>query len=230
MPSCAQLAPPSSHRRGPPECCEQPKRNSIWSSAAARCWIRASSCAPAAMSASAGAAIAAVEPRSHRERARKASTPSGKLVLPGLVDMHTHVYPPASALGLPADELAPFTATATYVSAGDAGANNFSALRHFVIAQARTPHLRVRAHLHHRARGLPGRGGCSTSTMRDVDAAADRRRKLATSRSASKCARPRTWSAPTGWSRSSARSPRRRQPATGARVMCHIGDAPGELP
>src|SRR5258708_12505813 len=28
----------------------------------------------------------------------------GKLVLPGLVDMHAHVYPQVSALGLPADE------------------------------------------------------------------------------------------------------------------------------
>ena len=31
----------------------------------------------------------------------------GKLVTPGLIDLHTHVYPLGSALGLPADELVP---------------------------------------------------------------------------------------------------------------------------
>jgi predicted amidohydrolase len=30
---------------------------------------------------------------------------AGKLVTPGLVDLHTHVYPYGSAIGIPADEL-----------------------------------------------------------------------------------------------------------------------------
>ena len=47
---------------------------------------------------------------------------SGKLVTPGLVDLHTHVYPYGSALGIPADELIVFQCTTTCVSAGDAGA------------------------------------------------------------------------------------------------------------
>ena len=63
---------------------------------------------------------------------------SGKIVTPGLVDLHAHVYPQASAIGLPADELAQFTATTTFVSAGDAGANNFSAFKHYIQAQARS--------------------------------------------------------------------------------------------
>ena len=62
----------------------------------------------------------------------------GKIVTPGLVDLHAHVYPQASAIGLPADELAQFTATTTFVSAGDAGANNFSAFKHYIQAQARS--------------------------------------------------------------------------------------------
>ena len=32
----------------------------------------------------------------------------GKLVTPGLIDLHAHVYPYGSAIGIPADELVPF--------------------------------------------------------------------------------------------------------------------------
>ena len=63
---------------------------------------------------------------------------SGKLVTPGLVDLHTHVYPYGSAIGIPADELIPFSCATTCVSAGDAGANNFAAFRRYVIGQTRT--------------------------------------------------------------------------------------------
>ena len=63
---------------------------------------------------------------------------SGKLVTPGLVDLHSHVYPYGSAIGIPADELAAFQCTTTCVSAGDAGANNFAAFRRHIAAQSRT--------------------------------------------------------------------------------------------
>ena len=63
---------------------------------------------------------------------------SGKLVTPGLVDLHTHVYPYGSAIGIPADELVAHQCTTTCVSAGDAGANNFAAFRRFIVAQTRT--------------------------------------------------------------------------------------------
>ena len=73
-----------------------------------------------------------------RDKAAQQINASGKIVTPGLVDLHAHTYPQASAIGLPADELAPFTATTTYVSAGDAGGNNFSAFKHYIQAQARS--------------------------------------------------------------------------------------------
>src|SRR5262249_49501392 len=56
----------------------------------------------------------------------------------GLVDLHTHVYPYGSAIGIPADELVAHQCTTTCVSAGDAGANNFSAFRRYIVAQSRT--------------------------------------------------------------------------------------------
>ncbi len=71
-------------------------------------------------------------------RALRVLDASGKLVTPGLVDLHTHVYPYGSAIGIPADELTPFQCTTTCVSAGDAGANNFAAFRRYVVAQTRT--------------------------------------------------------------------------------------------
>ena len=47
--------------------------------------------------------------------------------MPGLVDLHCHVYPYGSAIGIPADELVQFQGTTTVVSAGDAGVNNLAA-------------------------------------------------------------------------------------------------------
>ena len=71
-------------------------------------------------------------------RALRVLDASGKLVTPGLVDLHTHVYPYGSAIGIPADELVAHQCTTTCVSAGDAGANNFAAFRRHIAAQTRT--------------------------------------------------------------------------------------------
>ena len=82
--------------------------------------------------------IEAVEPDIPADRALKVLNVGGKLVTPGLVDLHAHVYPYGSAIGIPADELLTFQATTTMVSGGDAGANNFAAFRRFVVGQTRT--------------------------------------------------------------------------------------------
>src|SRR5712691_9347062 len=79
--------------------------------------------------------IAAVESDIAADRATQMVMANGQLVVPGLVDMHSHVYPLASGIGLPADELVPRSATTTYVSAGDAGSNNFGGFRPWVIGQ-----------------------------------------------------------------------------------------------
>jgi dihydroorotase len=86
-------------------------------------------------------------------RARQVLDAAGKLVTPGLVDLHTHVYPYGSAIGIPADELVPHQGTTTCVSAGDAGANNFAGFRRFVAAQTRT---RLYAFVHIANIGLAG--------------------------------------------------------------------------
>jgi dihydroorotase len=83
-------------------------------------------------------AIEAVEPDISADRALKVLNVDGKLVTPGLIDLHSHVYPYGSAIGIPADELLTFQGTTTMVSAGDAGANNFAGFRRYIVGQTRT--------------------------------------------------------------------------------------------
>ena len=82
--------------------------------------------------------IEAVEADIPASRALRVLDATGKLVTPGLVDLHCHVFPYGSAIGIPADELVAHQCTTTCVSAGDAGANNFAAFRRYVVAQTRT--------------------------------------------------------------------------------------------
>jgi dihydroorotase len=172
--------------------------------------------------------VVAVEPQIPAERALQTIDASGKLVVPGLVDLHAHVYPMGSALGLPADELVPHTATTTYVSAGDAGANNFSALDHFIVAQARS---RIFAFLHISNMGLAGFpvGESLNMDYADVELAA---RTVAENRDIVLGLKVRISKNVVG---GNGLAPLQRAIAAaeraggGARVMCHIGDAPGDL-
>jgi len=72
------------------------------------------------------------------ERAQRVMDAGGKLVTPGLIDLHCHTYAYGSAIGIPADELVAHQGTTTVVSAGDAGAHNFAAFRRFVVPSSRT--------------------------------------------------------------------------------------------
>src|SRR3954467_9392757 len=95
--------------------------------------------------------IEAVEAEIPAARALRLLDAGGKLVTPGLVDLHCHVYPYGSAIGIPADELVQHQCTTTVVSAGDAGVNNLAALRRYIVAQSRA---RIYAFLHIANNGL----------------------------------------------------------------------------
>src|SRR5690349_19059502 len=97
--------------------------------------------------------IEAVEADIPAARALKTIDAMGKLVTPGLIDLHCHVYPYGSAIGIPADELVQFQGTTTVVSAGDAGVNNLAALRRYIVAQSRA---RIYAFVHIANNGLSG--------------------------------------------------------------------------
>ena len=97
--------------------------------------------------------VEAVEPEIAAERALRVLDARGRLVTPGLIDLHAHVFPYGSAIGIPADELVPHQASTTVVSAGDAGANNFAVFRRHIAAQTRT---RMYAFVHIANIGLAG--------------------------------------------------------------------------
>lgn len=97
--------------------------------------------------------IEAVEANIPAERALRVLDAKGKMVAPGLIDLHAHVFPYGSAIGIPADELVPHQGTTTVVSAGDAGANNFAVFRRHITAQTRT---RMYAFVHVANIGLAG--------------------------------------------------------------------------
>ncbi len=172
--------------------------------------------------------VAAVEASIPADRSAQSIDASDKLVVPGLIDLHAHVYPQASALGLPADELVPYTATTTYVSAGDAGANNFSAFKHYIIAQSRS---RIFAFVHISSIGLAGFpvGEELNADYLDVEAAA---RTVAENADVAIGVKVRISRNVVG---GNGLEPLKRAVAAaeraggGARVMCHIGDAPGDL-
>ncbi len=107
--------------------------------------------------------VAALEPDLPVARATRVLDAKGKLVTPGLIDLHAHIYPYGSAIGLPANELVPQTCVTTFVSAGDAGANNFAAFKRYVASQTR---CRVYAFVHIANMGL---GGLPVPEMLNID-------------------------------------------------------------
>ena len=173
------------------------------------------------------ALIAAVEPEIPAAMAKQTLDAGGNLVCPGLVDFHAHVFY-RTGIGLPADELVPFTATTTYVSAGDAGVGTFSAFKHLVMAQARS---RIFTFLHISSIGLVGFpvGEMLNIDYANVDAAA---KVLAENRDVCLGIKVRESLDVVG---QNGLEPLKRAIAaaersgTGARVMCHIGNAPGDL-
>jgi dihydroorotase len=97
--------------------------------------------------------IEAIEANIAAERGSRVLDVGGKLVTPGLIDLHAHTYAFGSAIGIPADELTANQCTTTVVSAGDAGANNLAAFRRFVVPGSRT---RQFAFVHVAVAGLAG--------------------------------------------------------------------------
>ena len=97
--------------------------------------------------------IEAIEPSIAADRALRVMDAGGKLVTPGLIDLHCHTFPYGSAIGIPADELVAHQCTTTVVSAGDAGANNFAGFRRFAVPASRT---RQFAFVHIAVAGLAG--------------------------------------------------------------------------
>ena len=57
----------------------------------------------------------------------------GKIVTPGLIDIHVHVYDGVAPLGIPADPTCIAKGVTTVVDAGSAGAHTFPGLRKYIV-------------------------------------------------------------------------------------------------
>jgi dihydroorotase len=106
----------------------------------------------------AGGKIAAVAPSLPADEARKSISVKDRLVTPGLVDMHAHVFVNAHDMGGHTDRFCRCSGVTTLCDAGSAGSSNFAGLRHILDTAVRT---RVRALVNLSAIGITGtsRGG-----------------------------------------------------------------------
>ena len=78
---------------------------------------------------------------------------SGKIVTPGLVDMHTHVYWGGTSLSIDAEDFCRKSAVTTCVDTGSAGPGNFAGFRKHVIEESL---VRIVPYLHISFAGIFG--------------------------------------------------------------------------
>ena len=80
-----------------------------------------------------GHTIARVAAGIDETEARHVLKARGKIVTPGLIDLHVHVYDGVAPLGIPADPTCIAKGVTTVVDAGSAGAHTFPGLKKYVI-------------------------------------------------------------------------------------------------
>jgi dihydroorotase len=106
----------------------------------------------------AGGKIVEVGPSLPHDQARRTISAKGRLVTPGLVDLHAHVFVNAHDMGANTDRFCRASGVTTLCDAGSAGSATFAGLRQVLDHEVRT---RVRAFVNLSAIGITGtaRGG-----------------------------------------------------------------------
>jgi dihydroorotase len=85
-----------------------------------------------------GNKVARLAPNIPESEALHVLAAHGKIVTPGLIDIHTHVYDGVAPLCIPADPNHIAKGVTTVVDAGSAGAHTFPGFRQYVIRVADT--------------------------------------------------------------------------------------------
>ena len=89
--------------------------------------------------------VAAVAPDISEAQAGEVIRARGKIVTPGLIDLHAHVFPYVGPYGIEPDPYCVRRGVTSVIDAGTSGAFTFPAFRRFIIERAAT---RIRALLH----------------------------------------------------------------------------------
>ena len=113
-----------------------------------------------------GDRIAAVEEDIHEEQAQTVVDAAGKLVTPGLIDLHVHVWSGVAHLGIEPDPNCLARGVTTVFDAGSAGADTFPGFKKYVIDVSAT---RIRAFLHVSSQGQLSRDIGELTDLRWVD-------------------------------------------------------------
>ncbi len=100
--------------------------------------------------------IATLSPHPISASADQVLEVAGKLVVPGLIDLHTHAYKDVSVFGVEMDDLCPQTGVTTAVDTGSAGHFNYRGLERYVIEPSQT---RILAYVNLSGVGLPSLRG-----------------------------------------------------------------------
>lgn len=82
--------------------------------------------------------VAKVERGLSEDQAAKVIDATGKIVCPGFIDLHVHVYEGVSHYGINVDEHCLKTGSTTVLDAGSAGADTFTGFRRYVIDVSET--------------------------------------------------------------------------------------------
>jgi dihydroorotase len=95
--------------------------------------------------------VAALAPDIPADQATEVITATGKLLTPGLIDAHVHIYEGVSHYGINADATCLARGATTVVDAGSAGADTFVGFRKYVVEASAT---RILAHLNISSMGM----------------------------------------------------------------------------
>lgn len=81
--------------------------------------------------------VAEIKPSIDKAAARETRDVTGKIVCPGLIDLHTHVYWGGTSLGVHPEPVARRSGTTTFVDAGSAGAGTLEGFRKHVMERTK---------------------------------------------------------------------------------------------